>query len=50
MGVEPLTPIHIESFFRLYRYPLEAWEVTLLLAMDAAWMEEVAKTQEKPDA
>jgi hypothetical protein len=50
MGVEPLTPAHIEAFCRLYRYALEAWEVTLLLAMDTAWMDEVAKSQEKPDA
>lgn len=45
MAVEPLTFPQIESYCKVYRYSLEGWEVTLLLAMDAAWMEEVGQVE-----
>lgn len=42
-GPNPISYAEIEAYARLYRWPLEARHVDLILAMDRVWLEHAAK-------
>ena len=48
-GPNPISLAEIEAFTRLMRQPLEPWQVTILLDMDAAWLGQAMKGAKVPE-